>query len=793
MKKVELLAPAGSLESLYAAVNAGADAVYLGGCKFSARAYASNFNEENMKYVVSYCHVYKVKVYITVNTLIKEKEMPELIEYIGFLYKIGVDALIVQDMGAIKEIKRNYPDFEIHASTQMTIHNGEGAKFLKDLGIKRVVLSRELTLDEIKYISKDLNIETEVFIHGALCICYSGQCLMSSLIGGRSGNRGRCAQPCRLPYTLIDKISGKQEKAYMLSPKDICTLDFLEEIIKTGTSSLKIEGRMKRPEYVAGVVSIYRKAIDSIYEKGYLDKKEANKDRKTLLQLFNRQGFSDAYMFKNKGRDMMALDFPKNTGIFLGVVGKDSYVKLKENIELQDGVRVANDGFEVSKIIKDGREVEKAFVSDKVKLLKGKYKNGDELYKTKDASLLNELGDFYKNPYAKRIKLPLFVKFSVGENIELSTKINGISLKSKGSTVEKALKKPVSAEKIIENLSKTKDTPFEFEDIKFLSYDSGFIPISSINEVRRELIEKIYLNLDKNPERNVDKYFEINSKCGKLLEVNEVFNLVCVNNEEQLKAALEMDMKNICLDLFFKNSNINLEEFIKSKRGENQKIFLRIPNIIKEEFQFICDFIDKNIGNINGIVTGNLGIISKFKDKLPIIGDYKLNIFNGDSLDFYSECLNLCAISPELNKKDINDLLKNSKYSKDKIQFMLYGKLELMVSEYCPIGGTFGLKNSNKPCQGVCKYGKFYIKDRTSIEFPVLTDKFCRSHILNSVSNNLIPNLKELKAMGIKSFRLDFTDEDYEETKKVLKAFKEEKWVEKFEKYTRGHYKRGVE
>ena len=254
MKNIELLAPAGTVESLYAAINSGADAIYMGGTKFSARAYASNFTNEDLEYVVRYAHLYGVKIFIAVNTLIKENELSEAVEYIDFLYSIGVDALIVQDFGIAKILRDRYKDFEVHSSTQMTIHNGEGAKFLKSQGFHRIVLARELNLKEIKYISSDLDIETEMFVHGALCVCYSGQCLMSSMIGGRSGNRGRCAQPCRLPYDIINTKDGTNKKAYILSPKDMCNIDNVEDLIKTGTSSLKIEGRMKRPEYVAGVV-----------------------------------------------------------------------------------------------------------------------------------------------------------------------------------------------------------------------------------------------------------------------------------------------------------------------------------------------------------------------------------------------------------------------------------------------------------------------------------------------------------------------------------------------------------
>ena len=325
MEKVEILAPAGSMESLVAAINKGADAVYLGGNKFSARAYASNFDNDNMLKAVDYAHSYDVKIYVTLNTILKENEIEEAVRYVGYLYEIGVDALIIQDLGLLKRIKEDFPLMEVHASTQMTIHNGEAAVYFKDKGFHRIVLSREMTLEEIKYISKDLGIETEMFVHGAICVAYSGQCLMSSMIGGRSGNRGRCAQPCRMEYTLRGEKSG-ETKGHLLSPKDMCTIEDVEDIVETGVYSLKIEGRMKRAEYVAGVVDNYKKAVNKVlYNKKY----DEQAGKRQLLQLFNRSGFTNAYLKKNTGKDMMSFNSPKNSGISLGVVDKSGDIVIR--------------------------------------------------------------------------------------------------------------------------------------------------------------------------------------------------------------------------------------------------------------------------------------------------------------------------------------------------------------------------------------------------------------------------------------------------------------------------------
>src|SRR5471030_914091 len=299
MNKIELLAPAGNMESLIAAINNGADAIYLGGNKFSARAYASNFDNETMMKAVNYAHSYSIKIYVTMNTLLKQNELKEALKYVGYLYEIGVDALIIQDVGLLSLIRDIYPSFELHASTQMTVHNGEGALYFKEKGMQRIVLSRELSLDEIKYISKDLGVETEIFVHGALCVCYSGQCLMSSMIGGRSGNRGTCAQPCRMQYTLKGETLG-EKKGYLLSPKNTCLIDDVDSIIKSGTVSLKVEGRMKKPEYVAGVTRNYRKSIDKVLIKN--TKLDLNKGRSELAQLFNREGLVKHICIKIQGK-----------------------------------------------------------------------------------------------------------------------------------------------------------------------------------------------------------------------------------------------------------------------------------------------------------------------------------------------------------------------------------------------------------------------------------------------------------------------------------------------------------
>ena len=788
MRKIELLAPAGSMESLHAAVQSGADAVYMGGNKFSARAYASNFDNEKMAEAVRYCHIYGVKVHVTINTLLKDSELEEAVEYSKFLHGIGVDALIVQDTGLAKRLREELGDFEIHASTQMTVHNSEGALFLKELGFKRIVLSRELSLKEIKEVSQSLadhGLETEMFLHGALCICYSGQCLMSSMIGGRSGNRGRCAQTCRLPYTLTEDVSGEERKGYLLSPKDICTLDVLREIYDTGVASLKIEGRMKRPEYVAGVVGAYRKALDSIYnEKTDFD---LEKEEERVLQLFNRGGASKAYMFGNVGRDMMAYSNPKNTGLELGRADAALQVRLMRELSVKDGVSFGEEGFSVSKIQRDGQEVEHADKGDLVKLFPQRYRKGDVLYKTSDSSLLEELEEACSQPYLRKIDVPVEVSFRVSKPVEVAFTYRGTRHEIQGPLVQEALKKPLAQEKFIENMTKTQNTPFNFV-VSVASFEDGFIPVSAINEIRRDILAKIDMLENVSamragspavvaaPASSGDRAYSLPGR-----------TMAVVGTMGQFRAAAELGVSDIAVDVYNMKSDLDIDEAL-GLRGEGTELYLRIPNIIKEEFEAVCSFIDKNLAKVRGILTGNLGIINRYRGKTSLIGDYKLNIFNREALDFYNSTLDIACLSVELNRAEIKGVIR-----KRRAQILVYGKTELMVSEYCMTGSLFGNKSKDSACSRPCLKSGYTLKDRKGVDFNVETDRYCRSHIYNSVPINLIPNIEDLERLGAEHFRLDFIDESYEETKNILESFAEGRFEGSFENYTRGHYKRGVE
>ena len=783
MEKVEILAPAGSMESLVAAINKGADAVYLGGNKFSARAYASNFDNDNMLKAVDYAHSYDVKIYVTLNTILKENEIEEAVRYVGYLYEIGVDALIIQDLGLLKRIKEDFPLMEVHASTQMTIHNGEAAVYFKDKGFHRIVLSREMTLEEIKYISKDLGIETEMFVHGAICVAYSGQCLMSSMIGGRSGNRGRCAQPCRMEYTLRGEKSG-ETKGHLLSPKDMCTIEDVEDIVETGVYSLKIEGRMKRAEYVAGVVDNYKKAVNKVlYNKKY----DEQAGKRQLLQLFNRSGFTNAYLKKNTGKDMMSFNSPKNSGISLGVVDKSGDIVIKEDLAVGDGIRYRDKGFTLSKIVHNGNEVKSAKRGDKVKLYPIDYKKGDELFKSLNKQLFDELEEYLK-PYTKKIPLNAVVNFTVDKPVAIKINYKGNDYEVLGEVVQKAEKRPLDQERIKEALKKSGEVAFKIENIEFENFEDGFMRVSDLNNLRRDIIEKITKEVCRSYRRKRPAKGDKSKVSSEKTNVEIICSCI---TKEQVEALIEMKIENIAVDLFSREKNsVKKKDLLElAEKYKDINFYVKTSTIVKGEFNKVVNTIEEVSSYIKGIITSNVGIISKFKDKLYIIGDYKLNIVNSQSLAFYQEDVDVPTLSLELNRGEIKSLMKNANGN---AAMVVYGKPELMISEYCPIGSTFGGRNKDSGCNGICSKDKFKLIDRVNEELRVMTDLYCRSYILNPVPLNIIDEIEELKGFGITTFRFDFIDETYKEVKNVISILKNGDAFDSKE-YTKGHYRRGVE
>ena len=486
MKKPEILAPAGNYEALSAAVKAGADAVYLGGNMFSARAFAGNFDTENLLRAIDLCHIFDVKIYLAVNTLFKEEETGLLADYIRPFYKEGIDGAIIQDMGAASLLSREFPDMPLHASTQMSVSSSYGAGFLKELGFTRIVPARELSLAEISSIKENVDIEIETFVHGAMCWCYSGKCLFSSFMGGRSGNRGRCAQPCRKKY----EYDGTSE--YIMSLKDMCTLEAVPELIKAQIDSFKIEGRMKKPEYVAGTVRAYRKAVDAYFD-GAWDPAEIERDADDLRDIYNRGGFCTGYYFKQSGEDMISKKRPNHTGVRAGRVSRIDppkiYIDLERDINAQDILEIRPSGVELTSGVSEKAGAVLVINGNNFK----KIRPGMEVFRTRNNALLDEINE---NIIGKEIfvRARACVAAKVGRPLEITIEDERCAVSVFGNLVEKAKSRASTEEEVTGKMQKTAGTGLRLE-VKCIIDEDAFIPMSELNELRRRAAEEFKTKL----------------------------------------------------------------------------------------------------------------------------------------------------------------------------------------------------------------------------------------------------------------------------------------------------------
>lgn len=826
---IELLSPVGSWEALVAAVQNGADAVYLGGKQYNARQYADNFDIQQLKKAVDYCHLRGVSVYLTLNTLLNDREIEGLYKYIVDIYNMGMDAVIVQDVGVAKLIHALAPELELHASTQMTVYNLEGVETLKKLGFSRVVLARELSLDQIEYICRNTELEIEVFVHGALCMCYSGQCLMSSIIGGRSGNRGCCAQPCRLSYELIDFSGGSRvykgsKGKYLLSPKDLSLIDYLPQLGKAGVKSLKIEGRMKRPEYVAVVTKIFRKYLDNNIK---IDKT----DYKKLLQMFNRGGFTQGYIKSEVGPDMMSLERPNNWGVYIGKVlsykksGRTATVKLSERLNVGDGIEVWTSegesyGTIINRILINNKEVPSAFENDIVNIdMKGEISAGDKIYKTSDIQLNNEVRPSFQ-PDASIRKVPVYANCTIKLGKPMRIRLwdeQGNFVEHAGSVIaEKAINKPLDKEKVQEQLMKMGGTPYYLAGAE-LDIEKGLsLPISEINGVRRSAVEKLNekrLSIYKRPHLKIDKVKKANERLFLRNEKAGLKKRVCisvqVNEYKQAVKLLECEFDRLYIPaglLKDNRQNEDIDELIRLYKQKGIQVVCVLPRIILKPQEKVYKDITEKLDSIgvHTILTGNIGLISGFQDKYDLIGDYSLNVFNSMASEFYKELgIKSITLSPELNFKQIRDLYKMQEMQ---YEIIAYGRLPLMITENCAIKNASYAAGVKHVCR--CDGISFGLRDRKGAVFPILKDKLsCRNEILNSQIIFLADNINDIIITGVDYIRLMYTVESPDRCKEITELYHcalnygQDKAIKKYESlvneieregYTRGHYYRGV-
>ena len=803
MRDVELLAPVGSFEALKAAVQNGANAVYLGGKDFGARASANNFDRDELKEAVKYAHIRGVQVFVTTNTLRKENEIEDFLEYAKFLYDIDVDAIILQDIGMARLIKRELPDFELHASTQMVAHSLEDVKYLESVGFDRVVLAREVTVEEIKYICDNCKADIEVFVHGALCVCYSGQCLMSSMIGNRSGNRGRCAQPCRQRYELIDVYTGEVVNSngdYLLSPRDLNAIEEIDKVIDAGVHSLKIEGRMKRPEYVATVIDGYRKTIDE-----YLATNKLNVSDETindLYTIFNRK-FTKGLLLGDVGKDMMNSQLPNNQGLYVGTVvdynkkAKRLKIKLANTLKKGDGINLG--GGTIGRIIKNGNIETIGYKGETIELdFVGEARKGQIVFKTSDSELMDRVQatftqdkEFVKNIIDAKITIKLGQKpiLTLKDRHSNEATIEGDKI------VEEAMKVALSKEKVETQLRKLGNTPYELDLLEIELDDNVSLPISLLNQMRRDCIEL----LDK--ERVSIKNRKYKNKTVKdkpvLYNRNKQQEIsVKVKNLEQLESALECGVDRI----YYEDTN-TIDKAMRLAMKYNKKVIYSAPRIIRnKEYNHLAK---ANNAGVESVQVGNYGSIDYFKDKKLNI-DYYLNAFNSETINYYKEIgADTLCISQELN---INEIKETIKYTDINIESVVYGYTPLMITEYCPMGVIVRDCKKDKRV-AKCKESIYALRNSKGDEFRVSQDIFCRSTIYNSNVTCMLDNLYELHEIGINVLRLDFTLEDKETVKEVIEAYQEvlsndyklgtkaTKLYNKLDEKgtTAGHYYKGVE
>ena len=800
--RVEILAPAGSMECLKAAIAAGADAVYTGGALFGARAYAHNLTEEELLEVIDYVHLPGRRLYLTVNTLIKDREMEkQMYDYLLPYYRQGLDAVIVQDIGLFRFIRKHFPDLPIHASTQMTLTGVDGAKFLEKEGAQRIVTSRELSMAEVKKIADETELEIESFVHGALCYCYSGQCLFSSFIGGRSGNRGQCAQPCRLLY----RTPEAKRPQYLLSLKDICTLELIPEMIESGIYSFKIEGRMKKPEYAAAVAFQYRKYADlylKYYEEcpaeedpaAYAMKKYRvrEEDRQMLLDLYNRGGFHTGYYHTQNGREMISLNRPNHAGVpavkVLAKKGRNVTAKALTDLYPQDIIelpmrkgREKADNYTCKDAVRKGMNVQIPVFADTP------FKRDEIWMRTRNSTLIDTLREEFVNGKIKERICGTF-RLYPQEKATLTVKCRDAEITVAGEKAQEALSQPMSRERIEKQLRKTGNTEFEFSFLKAEIGEKVFLPMQSLNELRREALETLEKVICEKYRRSGEVKDPEEDKTELSME-EEVLSgwTASVRTAEQMEVILEEEaIGRIYVDctmfprIWEKDSYV---EWITKVHAAGKEIYLVMPYIFRERTRKQYEAAYNRIfgAGWDGILIANYESFAFLKEHGytgRIMTDYNLYEFNQESRKFWKEKGVFEFTAPvELTERELQDLrVKDG-------EVIVYGYLPMMISAGC-------IQKTTRGC--LKKSGQTTITDRYRNPFVVKNEcDYCYNILYNYVPLYLGDRMEEVYQIGPGRIRLMFTTERQQEVRQILSAYFEGKELPEGT-YTRGHWKRGI-
>lgn len=800
--RVEILASAGSMECLKAAIAAGADAVYTGGALFGARAYAHNLTEEELLEAIDYVHLHGRRLYLTVNTLIKDREMEkQMYDYLLPYYRQGLDAVIVQDIGLFRFIRKHFPDLPIHASTQMTLTGVDGAKFLEKEGAQRIVTSRELSMAEVKKIADETELEIESFVHGALCYCYSGQCLFSSFIGGRSGNRGQCAQPCRLLY----RTPEAKRPQYLLSLKDICTLELIPEMIESGIYSFKIEGRMKKPEYAAAVAFQYRKYTDlylKYYEEcpaeedpaAYAMKKYRvrEEDRQMLLDLYNRGGFHTGYYHTQNGREMISLNRPNHAGVpavkVLAKKGRNVTAKALTDLYPQDIIelpmrkgREKADNYTCKDAVRKGMNVQIPVFADTP------FKRDEIWMRTRNSTLIDTLREEFVNGKIKERICGTF-RLYPQEKATLTVKCRDAEITVAGEKAQEALSQPMSRERIEKQLRKTGNTEFEFSFLKAEIGEKVFLPMQSLNELRREALETLEKVICEKYRRSGEVKDPEEDKTELSME-EEILSgwTASVRTAEQMEVILEEEaIGRIYADctmfprIWEKDSYV---EWITKVHAAGKEIYLVMPYIFRERTRKQYEAAYNRIfgAGWDGILIANYESFAFLKEHGytgRIMTDYNLYEFNQESRKFWKEKGVFEFTAPvELTERELQDLrVKDG-------EVIVYGYLPMMISAGC-------IQKTTRGC--LKKSGQTTITDRYRNPFVVKNEcDYCYNILYNYVPLYLGDRMEEVYQIGPGRIRLMFTTERQQEVRQILSAYFEGKELPEGT-YTRGHWKRGI-
>jgi len=790
---IELLAPAGNWDCLKAAVANGANAVYFGVEKFNARARAENFQMAELPEIMAYLHTYGVKGFLTFNILVFEDELKEAQELVEACIDAGVDAVIVQDLGLVKLIREISPDFPIHGSTQMTITSPEAAEFTKPFGLERVVLGRENSLAEIRKIGEKAKLPMEVFVHGALCVSYSGQCLTSEMWGGRSANRGECAQACRLPYDLI--VDGVKKEmgniAYLLSPKDLAAIDLVPELIEAGVTSFKIEGRLKSPEYVANVVSKYRAAIDRYFAGD--DRPPSEEEIRELQQSFSR-GFTHGFLEGTNNKKLVDGSFPKSRGVFLGTVKKKLahgvLVDIQSPLKRGDGIvfdagdpTQEEEGGRVYDILSRGRKVEGEVSRGLYELVMGKndvnlkrIHPGDRVWKTNDPELDKRLRKTFETDKPFRT-FPLAVHASgkAGEKLKLTwvdkQKRHAVTIQSE-MALEKALKRPLTHQLLHEQLGRLGGTIFTLDaaDLTLDLEGELILPVSELNRMRREAAEQLKQMRAKPPvyeKRRVDVYADV--PAARPVEKPRLTALC--RSLSQLEAAAQTDVDFLYADFEFVKQ---YPEAVKLAHRYGKKIGIATMRIHMPDENGVLALIAKS--RPDAILVRNTGALYYYMSRreeigIPLIGDFSLNVANHKAVNLFLDCgLERVTPSYDLNIQQMVDLLSHTDASK--LELVIHQHLPMFHTEHCVYCTFLSEGTDHTNCGAPCEFHRVSLRDRVGFSHPVRVDTGCRNTVYNAIDQSGAEYMEEFRRLGVGSYRVEFLEEEPERVREVLDLYR---------------------